>query len=762
MPDPLDRLKAALVERYAVQRELGRGGMATVYLAEDLRHHRPVALKVLHPELAVVLGPERFLREIELCAGLTHPHILPLHDSGDAGGFLYYVMPYVEGESLRQRLTRGKQLPVDEALQIAREVADALSYAHSRGIIHRDIKPENVLLEAGHAVVADFGIARAIDQAGGEKLTETGIALGTPAYMSPEQAAGSKDLDGRSDLYSLGCVVYEMLAGHPPFVGPSVESVVQQHLTAEPPRVTGIRPAVSAQVAAALHRALAKMPADRFRTPPEFAAALAVSGTAGPAAGAAVTPEDSIAVLPFANLGGDPENEYFSDGLAEDIIDALTQVPGLRVMARTSAFAFRGKEQDVRRIGAELNVAHILEGSVRRAGSRLRVTAQLVKASDGYHLWSQRFDREMTDVFAIQDEISQAIVEKLRVRLAGDRPLVKRYTDNVEAYDLCLKARYHLFRMTQEGLEVARRYCEQAIALDPSYAWAHVVLAESYLWNAYWGFTDPREACPRAKEATLEALSLDDTIADAHHVLGAVLCAGEFAWHEAEDEFRRGLQLGHSSTVARYYYAAWFLYPLGRVEEGATETRQALERDPLDPLVNSFYGYVLHSLSRFDEAVTQLQRAVSLDPTFFFPYWFLSITHALNGRLDDAVAAAEKASELSGGNASTLGQLGRVFALAGRQTEARQLLVQLEARRRVSYVPPSSVAMIYRGLGDLEKGLEWWARGVEEHDLLLLSSLRTEPGYAPLRSHPVYHVLLRKMNLEPDPLSGSPAPRAIS
>jgi TolB-like protein/Tfp pilus assembly protein PilF len=736
--------------------------MATVYLAEDLRHHRPVALKVLHPELAVVLGPERFLREIELCAGLTHPHILPLHDSGDAGGFLYYVMPYVEGESLRQRLTRGKQLPVDEALQIAREVADALSYAHSRGIIHRDIKPENVLLEAGHAVVADFGIARAIDQAGGEKLTETGIALGTPAYMSPEQAAGSKDLDGRSDLYSLGCVVYEMLAGHPPFVGPSVESVVQQHLTAEPPRVTGIRPAVSAQVAAALHRALAKMPADRFRTPPEFAAALAVSGTAGPAAGAAVTPEDSIAVLPFANLGGDPENEYFSDGLAEDIIDALTQVPGLRVMARTSAFAFRGKEQDVRRIGAELNVAHILEGSVRRAGSRLRVTAQLVKASDGYHLWSQRFDREMTDVFAIQDEISQAIVEKLRVRLAGDRPLVKRYTDNVEAYDLCLKARYHLFRMTQEGLEVARRYCEQAIALDPSYAWAHVVLAESYLWNAYWGFTDPREACPRAKEATLEALSLDDTIADAHHVLGAVLCAGEFAWHEAEDEFRRGLQLGHSSTVARYYYAAWFLYPLGRVEEGATETRQALERDPLDPLVNSFYGYVLHSLSRFDEAVTQLQRAVSLDPTFFFPYWFLSITHALNGRLDDAVAAAEKASELSGGNASTLGQLGRVFALAGRQTEARQLLVQLEARRRVSYVPPSSVAMIYRGLGDLEKGLEWWARGVEEHDLLLLSSLRTEPGYAPLRSHPVYHVLLRKMNLEPDPLSGSPAPRAIS
>jgi TolB-like protein/Tfp pilus assembly protein PilF/tRNA A-37 threonylcarbamoyl transferase component Bud32 len=748
LTDVLARLQDGLSDRYRIERELGRGGMATVFLAEDLKHHRRVAIKVLEPDVAAAVGPERFLREIETVAQLTHPHILPLFDSGRVDGLLFYVMPYVEGESLRGRLARERQLPVDEALHIAREVADALDYAHRHGVVHRDVKPENILLEEQHALVADFGVARAIATAGGETLTATGIAVGTPAYMSPEQAAGEKELDGRSDLYSLGCVLYEMLAGQPPFTGPTVESLVHQHLSADPRPVTVLRGAVPPTVDGALSRALAKAPADRFRTAAEFAAALATGGEGAQTAAAVDARAASIAVLPFLNLGGDPENEYFSDGLAEDIIDALTQLPELRVMARTSAFAFRGKEQDVRRIGAELNVAHILEGSVRRAGTRLRVTAQLVKASDGYHLWSQRFDRELTDVFAIQDEISQAIVETLRVRLAGDRPLVKRYTENPAAYDLCLKARYHLFRMTQEGLEVARRYCEQAIALDPSYAWAHVVLAESYMWNAYWGFTDPREACPRAKAAALEALSLDDTIADAHHALGAVLCAGEYDWHEAEGEFRRGLQLGHPSTVARYYYAAWFLYPMGRVEEGATETRRALERDPLDPLYNSFYGYVLHSLSRFDEAVTQLQRAISLDPTFFFPYWFLSITHALNGRLDDAIAAAEKAKEFSGGNASTLGQLGRVFALAGRQTEARQLLVQLEARRRVSYVPPSSIAMIHRGLGDLEKGLEWWARGVEEHDLLLLSSLRTEPGYAPLRSHPVYHGLLRKMNLE--------------
>jgi hypothetical protein len=286
MPDTLERLQAALADRYTIQRELGRGGMATVYLAVDRKHHRPVALKVLRPDLAAAIGPDRFLREIEVSARLTHPHILPLHDSGSTDGFLYYVMPFVEGESLRDRLTRERQLPLEDALQIGREVADALSYAHSHGAIHRDIKPENILLESGHAVVADFGIARAVHHAGGERLTGTGVALGTPAYMSPEQAAGRADLDGRSDLYSLGCVLYEMLAGQPPFTGPTPESVVQQHLTAEPPHITGIRPSVPARVAATLERVLAKTPADRYPTGHQLAGELAAGvtrpeGTAG-------------------------------------------------------------------------------------------------------------------------------------------------------------------------------------------------------------------------------------------------------------------------------------------------------------------------------------------------------------------------------------------------------------------------------------------------------------------------------------------------
>jgi serine/threonine-protein kinase len=571
--------------------------------------------------------------------------------------------------------------------------------------------------------------------------------------MSPEQVGGSSSLDGRSDEYSLGCVLYEMLAGQPPFTGPTAESLAHQHLNLAPRPITELRPAAPPAVDRALIRALAKTPADRFRTAAEFAAALAAGGEGGEMPAPVVAGAASIAVLPFLNMSGDPENEYFSDGLTEDIIDALAQVPGLKVTARTSSFSFRGKEADVREIGARLNVEHLLEGSVRRAGNRIRVTAQLVKASDGYHLWSQRFDREMTDVFAIQDEISQAIVEKLRVRLAGDRRLVKRYTENLAAYDLCLKARYHLLKMTREGREAGRKYCEQAIALDPNYALAYVVLAESNFWSAFWGSTDPREAFARAKSAALEALRLDDTIADAHSALGTVLGSGEFDWHGAEREFCRALELSPSSAVVRYdyawCYAMWFLYPLGRVEQALTEMRRALELDPLDPFYNSLLGHLLHATRRVEAAIVQLKHAIDLDPTFFFPYWFLSIVYVLNGRLDEALAAAEKANELSGADALTMGALGSICGRAGRTAEARQVLEELTARRRLTYVPASALAFLHAGLGDQDEARKWIARGIEERDPIVVTALKSAPTYDVTRSHAAYPALLRKMNLEP-------------
>jgi len=426
--DLAGRLAVALTGRYAIERELGHGGTALVFLGRDPKHERVVAIKVLRPELAVALGAERFLREIKLTARLNHPHILPLLDSGEAAGFLYYVMPYVEGESLRDRLVREPQLPVEEALIIAREVADALEYAHQQGVVHRDIKPENILISAGHAVVADFGIARAIQAAGAQTVTQTGILLGTPAYMSPEQAAGESELDGRSDIYSLGCVLYEMWAGAPPFTASTAQAVIAMRFTHRPPEVSSVRDGVPVWGSRAVARALARDPAERYATAAQLAAALIAPEPGSPVQREAPT-DKSIAVLPFTNMSSDPEIEYFGDGIAEEIINVLARLPGLRVAGRSSAFSFKGKHENLRVIGDKLAVASVLEGSVRKAGAQLRITAQLVNVADGYDLWSERFDRGPEDVFAIQEEIARTIADRLQVSLTV--PQVARRRDAV-------------------------------------------------------------------------------------------------------------------------------------------------------------------------------------------------------------------------------------------------------------------------------------------------------------------------------------------
>jgi TolB-like protein len=513
------RLATALAGRYAIERELGAGGMATVYLARDLKHDRDVALKMLRPELAAVLGAERFLQEIRISARLDHPHILTLIDSGESDGFVWYVLPYVRGESLRSKLTREKYLSIEEAVRIATQVASALDYAHRHGVVHRDIKPENILLHEGEAVVADFGIALAVREAGGARLTETGLSLGTPQYMSPEQATGAQELDARSDVYSLGAVVYEMLAGEPPHTGPTVQAVIAKLLTERPTRIRTVRDTVSEGIDTAVAKALAKVPADRFAGAAEFASALAapqtgsnlsqrryrriaagLSGALVLAAVAAVwhpwrhavraiapgADVASVAVLPFDNLTGNPGDQYLSDGMTEEVIGQLARVPGLKVISRTSTEALKGTHLTLRQIADTLGVRHVLEGSIRHAGNRIRVAVHLIDATSGAPVWASSYDRDLTDVFAVQEEVARQVADSL-VSTVGVRPAVGRVsrTEQPGAYAAYLGGRYLMYRRTRDGLRGALEQFQQAIAEDSAYAPAYVGLASVY---SLWGF----------------------------------------------------------------------------------------------------------------------------------------------------------------------------------------------------------------------------------------------------------------------------------
>jgi serine/threonine protein kinase len=571
----LDRLEKALSDKYAIERELGRGGMATVYLARDRKHDRAVALKVLHPELSSSLGPDRFLREIKVAARLNHPHILPLHDSGEANGFLYYVMPYVEGESLRARLNRAGKLPLDEALYLARGIAGALDYAHRQRVVHRDIKPENIMLHEGEAMVMDFGIAKAVSVAAGENLTQTGMMVGTPAYVSPEQAAGEGEIDGRSDQYSLACMLFEILSGKKAFTGGSAQSVLSKRFTDPVPHLQKVDPNVPDEIDEAIAKAMAKEPEERYDTSGEFAKALVWPKSNTPSDTTTVKPAPapkSIAVLPFADMSAEKENGYFTDGMAEEIINALTTIRALRVASRTSSFAFKGTTEDIRQVGKKLDVATVLEGSVRKAGNKLRITAQLVNVGDGYQLWSQRYDRDMEDVFAIQDEIAQSIVTALRVILSEDekRAIEKVPTVNVEAYDCYLRGRQFFHQFRKQSLEFARQMFNKAIEIDPTYALAYAGVADccSVL---YTNFDASDANLTNADVASRRALKLAPQLAEAHVARGlAVSLLGHHA--EAETEFETAMGLNPQLFDAAYMFGRSLLAQ-GKFEESGSDFR---------------------------------------------------------------------------------------------------------------------------------------------------------------------------------------------
>jgi eukaryotic-like serine/threonine-protein kinase len=749
--DIREQLQTALHPAYAIERELGGGGMSRVFVAEETSLGRRVAVKVLPPERSAGVDLERFQREMRLAARLSHPHIVPVLRAGQAGDLLYYTMPFIPGESLRERLRRECQLPLEEALRIAREVADALDYAHRGGIVHRDVKPENILLHDGHALVTDFGISRAVTQATAvETLTQAGLALGTPTYMSPEQASADRDVGARSDVYSLGCVLYEILAGEPPFTGPTAHAILVKRFTEPAPSIRRVREAVPGPVDAAIQRALAKAPADRFATAADFARALTapMSATSMIDSPSLSAGRKSVAVLPFENLSPDTESEYFSDGMTEDVIARLSKIRDLRVISRTSVMCYKKATRPLREIARELGVATIVEGSVRRAGSRLRVVAQLIDASTDEHLWSESFDRDLMDVFAVQTEIAEEIATALQAALtpAERARLERKPTDNLDAYNLYLLGRYHYHRVTGPDFKKSVECLEGAVRRDPQFAQAHATLSQAYGYFGvgYWGYRPANYLAP-ARQAAERAVELDPGLGEAHAALGMVRWWQDFDWGGAEREQRQAIALDPNSALSHLQYAVVLATSL-RTHEAIPLVERACSLDPASVSLSHNAAFIMRFGRQYDRSRAQIDRGMELDSGSPALYWVLGLLEVDLGRFEEAITALETGVRLTAGGPLFQMTLATAYAAAGRRPDAHRLLADLEARERGGdYLWPVGLAMIHAQLGDIDRGLARLAQAIDERAGWFW--IGVEPTLDPLRADPRFDDLLRRVNL---------------
>jgi serine/threonine protein kinase/tetratricopeptide (TPR) repeat protein len=752
---------------YEILSPLGAGGMGEVYRARDSRLDRDVAVKVL-PEslLADADALAWFEREAKAVAALSHPNILAIHDFGREGGIAYAVMELLEGETLRDRLDAGA-IPQRRALDYALQIAQGLAAAHDRGIVHRDLKPQNVFLTRdGLVKILDFGLAKGLPgppgaedetkPSSGASPTRPGVILGTVGYMSPEQVRGAP-ADHRSDIFSFGTILYEMLSGERAFREDSEVETMAAILRDDPPDLSRLGRGVSPEVEEIVSHCLEKTPAERFQSARDLAFALRVaerearaasgrsdSGARAGAASASAEPSGpSIAVLPLRNMSADPENEYFSDGMTEEIINALTRIESLRVASRTSAFAFKGKDEDVRKIGAALGVKTVLEGSVRQFGKKIRVTAQLIDVADGYHLWSERYDREMEDVFAVQDEISRAIAGMLKVRLlpAEEANLASRGTENVEAYNDYLKGRYYFNR--REAPEAIAEF-ERALSRDPRYTDAYTGLADSYCIYGFYGgiptldaFAKAREAAGRARELSPESADVPVSLALVEHYFGWDL-------EKEEAEMKRAIRLAPKSAIAYSWLGLMFAFT-GRSSEALEMARRATEIEPFSANAQANLAWAYYGARRFEEALREFRRALHIDPNAPYPLWAIGMTCMQLGRHSEAIASLEKVVDITRRRQSHyVALLGGAYAAAGRRPEALELLAELTDRSSREYIAPFHLAFLHIPLGNADEAVSCLERACADRNALAWWP-RSCPFYDPLREHPRFPALLAKI-----------------
>jgi serine/threonine protein kinase/Tfp pilus assembly protein PilF len=712
-----------IISHYKILEKLGEGGMGVVYKAEDTKLKRAVAIKFLAPDLT--RDPEaraRFIHEAQAASALDHPNICSIHEIDEtADGRMFIVMPCYEGETLQAKIERGP-MEVDEAVPIAIQLASGLSKAHEKGIVHRDIKPANIFVTTDQTVrIVDFGLAKLM---GRPRLTKTGATVGTTAYMSPEQARGEV-VDQRTDVWSLGVVCYEMLTGRLPFRGDHEYALMYSILNEEPVPVEDLRAGVPMQLGRIVNLALAKIPEERYESAGAFLADLKSLdkeidfGT--PERRRSRTQRNpSVAVLPFVNLSADKEQEYFCDGISEEIINALTHVAGLHVVARTSAFAFKGRQVDIREIGRKLHVEAILEGSVRKADRRVRITVQLVNIADGYHLWSEKYDRDMEDIFAIQDEIGLAVADKLKVGFLseGKKAILTRHTTDLEAYNLYLKGIYFLRKYTPDGFNKAVDYFEQALKKDPGYALAYYGLAEVYYATSYFGNKAPNEAYPRAKSYVKKALEIDNTLGEAHAALGLIYAYYDWDWRRADSELAQALQLAPSSATVQMSYS-WLSSLTERHDNAIMRGRRAQELDPLSNIVNVHVGLTFIWAGRYDEAIEELQAVLTMDQNFYLAHYYIGLAYRAKSMPEKAIEEFERAIELGSGSQWPAMILAAAYFEFGKKAQGKRLLESLKRTSEHQYVPPMGFFYIHLARGESEKALDWLERACAEHDSFL-------------------------------------------